>query len=94
MSAEQDASGTTPVLFVLDFNVANATDNQEDPFGSGRIAVGGLHGGKLKTLIEHSRRPDGIEIWQEDGGYIFFTQMCHPDKNDGVVQRLVTHQHY
>ena len=89
MAAGLKSDATIPILYVLDFNVANATDDPEDPFNSGRIAVGGLYDGKLKTLVEHNRKPDGIEIWLEDGGYIFWTQMCHPEKNDGIVQRFV-----
>ena len=89
MTGEKNSGDTIPVLFVLDFNVANATDDPNDPFNSGRIAVGALHDGKLKTLIEHGRRPDGIEVLQENGGMIFWTQMCHPEQNDGVVQRQV-----
>ncbi|KAK5120091.1 hypothetical protein LTR85_006572 [Meristemomyces frigidus] len=76
----------TPVLYVLDFNVGNKTDNTEDPFAAGRVAVGSAAGGELKTLIDNERMPDGIDVLQEDGGHIIWTQMGHPDKNDGTVQ--------
>lgn len=79
----------TTVLYVLDFNVGNKTDNlevPEDPFAAGRVAVGSAAGGELKTLIDHERMPDGIDVLLEDGGHIIWTQMGHPDKNDGTVQ--------
>ena len=76
----------TPILYVLDFNVGKDTDDPEDAFATGRVAVASASGGQLKTLIDHERMPDGIDVILEDGGHIFWTQMGHPDKNDGTVQ--------
>ncbi|QIX01750.1 hypothetical protein AMS68_007267 [Peltaster fructicola] len=77
-----------PVLYVLDFNVGKNNDDPEDPFKSGRVAVGSAAGGQLKTLIDHERMPDGIDVLQDDSqdGRIFWTQMGHAEKNDGQVQ--------
>lgn len=78
-----------PTIYVLDFHVGNETDDAQDPWKSGRIAVGTASGGTLKTLVSHEVRPDGIEILHHEGqpsGRIFWTQMGTPDKNDGVVQ--------
>ncbi|KAK4550597.1 hypothetical protein LTR36_000176 [Oleoguttula mirabilis] len=75
----------TTVLYVLDFNVGNTGDDPEDPFAAGRVAIGSAAGGNLKTLIDHERMPDGIDVL-EDVGHIIWTQMGHPDKNDGMVQ--------
>ncbi|CAJ2514174.1 Uu.00g022930.m01.CDS01 [Anthostomella pinea] len=79
-------TANTPILYILDFNVGNETDDPEDPFAAGRVAVGSSKGGQLKTLIDHERKPDGIDVLLEDGGHIIWTQMGHPDKNDGMVQ--------
>ena len=84
-----DIPSTGPILYLLDWNVANDLDS-EDPFSSGRIAVGSPHSQRFnKTVIDHEYRPDGIGILQEGGGYIFWTQMGHPKRNDGIVQRSV-----
>ncbi|KAK4502672.1 hypothetical protein PRZ48_006098 [Zasmidium cellare] len=82
-------TASEPVIYVLDFNVGNSTDDPNDPWTSGRIAVGTPSGNKLQTLISHENRPDGIEVLLHDGrndGKIFWTQMGTPDKNDGTVQ--------
>lgn len=85
MAAHEDP---VPVLYVLDFNVGKSNDDPDDPFKSGRVAVGSAAGGQLKTLIDHERMPDGIDVLQDGGqdGRIFWTQMGYPDKNDGQVQ--------
>ncbi|EME47132.1 hypothetical protein DOTSEDRAFT_122715 [Dothistroma septosporum NZE10] len=77
---------STPILYILDFNVGNASDDTENPFGAGRVAVGSAAGGQLKTLINHEQQPDGIEVLTEDGGHIIWTQMNKADENDGHVQ--------
>ncbi|KAF2159674.1 hypothetical protein M409DRAFT_70858 [Zasmidium cellare ATCC 36951] len=77
------------VIYVLDFNVGNETDDPNNPWTSGRIAVGTPSSNTLKTLKSHELRPDGIEVLLHEGqndGRIFWTQMGGPEKNDGTVQ--------
>lgn len=71
------------VLYALDFK-----DGKEDdkPDRSGRVAVGSVVEGKLKTLIEHENRPDGIEVLSAGKGHLIWTQMGVPNQNDGIVQ--------
>lgn len=83
--ATKQSDGTL-VLYILDFNVGNASDDTENPFGAGRVAVGSAAGGNLKTLINHEQQPDGIEVLTEDGGHIIWTQMGKAAENDGRVQ--------
>lgn len=79
----------TSLLYVLDWNVGSSSDDPEDPFRRGRIAVGSTEGGQLKTLITNERMPDGIDVLVHENtsaGYLVWTQMGDPDKNDGLVQ--------
>jgi len=76
----------TSVLYVLDWNVGNETDDPKDPFSSGRIAVGSTTGGTLKTLVDHEQMPDSIIVSLEKGGYLVWTLMGYPGENDGRVQ--------
>ncbi|KAF2770773.1 low density lipo protein receptor [Teratosphaeria nubilosa] len=75
-----------PILYVLDFNVGNKSDDPEDPWAKGRVTVGSASGGKLQTLIDNERMPSGIDVLMEDDGHIIWTQMGHPEQNDGMVQ--------
>lgn len=79
----------TSVLYVLDWNVGSHLDDPVNPFRAGRIAVGPATGGELKTLIDHEQMPDGIDVLLEEkssSGYLVWTQMGDPDKNNGIVQ--------
>ena len=76
-----------PVLYILDWNVGNKDDDPADPFKAGRVCVASATGGTLKTLIDRKEMPDGIEVLLNDGGWLIWTLMGHPDKNDGMIQR-------
>ncbi|CAK3878046.1 Hypothetical predicted protein [Lecanosticta acicola] len=77
---------STPVLYILDFNVGNENDDEKNPFGAGRVAVGSAAGGTLKTLINHEQQPDGIDVLMEGEGHLIWTQMGRLNENDGRVQ--------
>lgn len=81
-------NATEPVIYVLDFNVGNETEDPVNPYCEGRIAIRTPSSGKLKTLIPHEKRPDGIEVYRhgENASRIFWTQMGIPRSNDGIVQ--------
>ena len=86
-SKESRGSNRRSHLYLLDWNVRTGS-SFEDPFASGRIAVGSTKGGSLTTVIDHERMPDGIVAMMSDdskSGRIYWSQVGDPERNDGLM---------
>lgn len=71
-----------PLLYFLDLGIS--VKNPKEAFRSGRVLVGAPDGRPLKTLIDHERAPDGIDV-SIPAGKLFWTSMGIPSENDGAV---------
>jgi DNA-binding beta-propeller fold protein YncE len=60
-------------LFVLDLS-------------GGRVLAMNPDGSGAKTLITGCRNPDGVAV-DTDAGYIYWTNMGVPSRNDGSIER-------
>lgn len=78
---------SNPILYLLDWNVGKDSDDPDDPFKAGRICFASASDDILRTLLDHERMPDGIQVvLTNDKSFLVWTLMGHPDRNDGQVQ--------
>src|ERR1700733_7958133 len=67
-------SSVSSRLFVLDAS-------------GGRIFSANADGSDLKTILTGCRIPDGIVV-DVEAGYIYWTNMGNPKRNDGSIERV------
>jgi DNA-binding beta-propeller fold protein YncE len=58
-----------------------------DASSAGRIFTANADGSDLKTIVTGCRVPDGIVV-DVEAGYIYWTNMGNPKKNDGSIERV------
>ncbi|KAK7756488.1 hypothetical protein SLS62_001322 [Diatrype stigma] len=71
-----------PLLYFLDIGVSQG--DYKEAFHAGKVLTGAPDGRPLKTLVDHERAPDGIDI-SITAGKLFWTSMGIPSQNDGAV---------